>query len=100
MRKFLGFGVVLTVACLIANSGVAYGQKGAAAQAENAAAAALNPNQTPSPSVPAQTNLEQQAAQAAGLTNPATTTPAVPGQAAPAVPGLTTGAVPGQMTGT
>jgi hypothetical protein len=105
MRKILGFGVVLAAAYLTGHAGVAYGQRSAGAQvgaqAERAATSVLNPTQTPAPNVPGTTpnNVVQQATQAAGLSNPATTAPGVPGQTAPGVPGQVTGAVPGQTIG-
>jgi hypothetical protein len=107
MRKILGFGVVLAAAYLTSTWEVAYaqgaGQAGGGGAARSALGGAVN-------------NVEQQAAQDAGLTNPApnnaavpgattpavpgATTPAVPGTTTPAVPGTTIPAVPGQTTGT
>jgi hypothetical protein len=96
MRKILRFGVALSVAYLVANAGMAFAQRGAAGQAENAAAAVLNPTQAgTTPAVPTTPGgLGQQAAQAAGIT-PATgatappTTPGGLGQQAAQAAGIT-----------
>jgi hypothetical protein len=95
MRKTLGFGVVLAAAYLTGSLGAAYAQTGAGGQAGRSNAArsgvggALN-------------NVEQQAAEGAGLTSPTTPSPSVPGQTTPTVPGQTIGGVPapGTMTTT
>jgi hypothetical protein len=95
MRKTLGFGVFLAAAYLTGSLGAAYAQTGAGGQARRGNAArsvvggALN-------------NVEQQAAQAAGLISPMTPSPAVPGQTTTTVPGQTIGRVPapGTMTTT
>src|SRR5262245_25558415 len=95
MRKTLGFGVFLAAAYLTGSLGAAYAQTGAGGQAGRGNAArsvvggALN-------------DVEQQAAQGAGLTSPTTPSPAVPGQTTTTVPGQTIGGVPapGTMTTT
>jgi hypothetical protein len=88
MRKILGFGVVLAVASLTGSPSVAYGQPGTGN-------VVTSPRGT---SVTAPGNLAQQATQAAGLSNPAGTTGAVPGQNVGAVPGQTIGGAPAPGT--
>jgi hypothetical protein len=92
MRKTLGFGVVLAAAYLTGTVGMAYGQAGRSAPAPRPPA--TNPARS------ALGNVEQQAAQAAGLDNSTGTTAPASGQPATTVPGQSATTVPGQSATT